>query len=459
MNSRKGAWRSGLRKRRSTANGGLPSDLWQEILGEVRPDVNPQSFKTWLEPTRLLPSSNGKLRVQVPTSEFKEWIEEHHLPLLLKAAKKRGVNGIHLSTETEAKAADATEAKEQIGGPISDRGSLAKLRTFSSIQPRPLNWLWPGRIPLGKLTIICGDPGNGKSLITIDLAARVSTGSCFPDGAGCQQGSVVLLSAEDDQADTIRPRLDAAGANVKNVHWLEAVRNVTSDGKQIETAFSLERDIEALGEALYRTGARLVVIDPISAYLGGTDSRNNSAVRGLLSPLAGLAAKYGTAVVAVTHLRKSSGTAINRIVESLAFGAAARAVWGVAKDPRDKSRRLFLAVKQNLAPESGGLAYSIRTRKKVPRIVWSPGEIKADADLVLRGFDPGERRSERAEAMEWLEGLLSDGPKDSAEVKRKATEVGLSWATVRRAKDELGIKHKKPGGRGIGWVWVLKRKV
>jgi archaellum biogenesis ATPase FlaH len=339
--------------------------------------------------------------------------------------------------------------------PPEETRTLAELRRFSDINPEPLLWLWPGRIPLGKLMVIAGDAGLGKSLLTIDIAARVSTGAAFPDGAACAQGSVIFLSAEDDAADTIRPRLDAAGADVSRIHLLEAVRNVMADGKSVETSFNLGRDVPALEDALRQTDARLVVIDPVSAYAGDTDTNNNSAVRGLLSPLAALARKYRVAVVAVTHLRKSAGPAIHRIVESLAFSAAARAAWGVAPDPDNKARRLFAPIKQNLSPDTGGLAYQIIGSQGIARIVWEPGAIAVDVNAVMSGLDSHEADSERREASEWLRDFLADGPRGAADVRSQSRLVGLTWITVRRAADSISIVKRKVGGRGAGWEWAL----
>src|SRR5437660_11349850 len=222
-------------------------------------------------------------------------------------------------------------------------GPGAVLRCFSDIAPKPLRWVWPGRIPLGKLTLLVGDPGLGKSLLTAGIASCVSRGASFPDGARCDSGSAILLSAEDDPGDAIRPRLDAAGADVSRVHILDAVRVQLTDGSLTEKSFNLETDI-ALLEGVLREhpDVRLIVIGPISAYLGGTDSHSNAEVRGLLSPLAALAAKYGVAVLAVTHLRKSAGAAIYRAISSIAFAAASRAVWAVACDPEDEERRLLV---------------------------------------------------------------------------------------------------------------------
>ncbi|HUZ47325.1 MAG TPA: AAA family ATPase [Terriglobia bacterium] len=338
--------------------------------------------------------------------------------------------------------------------PSGETISLAKMRTFSDIAPEPLLWLWPGRIPLGKLTLIAGDPGLGKSLLTVDIAARVSTGASYPDGAKPEQGPVIVLSAEDDAADTIRPRLDAAGADISRVHQLDAVRNVTADGKSAETEFNLERDVAALEDALRQTGARLVIIDPISAYLGGTDSHANADVRGLLKPLAKLASKYKAAVIAVTHLRKSAGAAIYRTMGSLAFAAAGRAVWGVVADPDDRARRLFASIKQNLGPDGGGLAYRIETLDDVARIAWEPGAVSIDANILMGGFETREDHSERREAADWLRDFLGNGPQPVPEIQRQSRQAGLSWITIRRAADSLGIVKRK-SGFGAGWQWSL----
>ncbi|KKL07141.1 hypothetical protein LCGC14_2588990, partial [marine sediment metagenome] len=185
-----------------------------------------------------------------------------------------------------------------VSGPILIR--------LSDVKPEPLTWLWPGRMPLGKVTVISGDPGLGKSVITLDIAARVSKGTAWPDlpDTTNPSGSVILLSAEDDVADTIRPRLDAAEADVSRIAVLEAVRYPNPEsGAWEKKMFSLRRDLSALEKAIKKLGdVRLIVIDPITAYLDGTDSHKNADVRGLLAPLSELAAKHKVAVLAVSHL-------------------------------------------------------------------------------------------------------------------------------------------------------------
>jgi archaellum biogenesis ATPase FlaH len=331
----------------------------------------------------------------------------------------------------------------------------AIMRRFAEIKPETLRWLWPGRIPLGKLTLLVGDPGLGKSLATIDIAARVTRGASFPDGAACELGNVIMASAEDDPADTIRPRLDAANADVSRVHTLEGMRVTLSDSSTVDRPFDLETGIATLEDALARTrDVRLIIIDPISAYLGGADSNTNAEVRGLLSPLAALAAKHSVAMLCVSHLRKSSGAAVHRAIASIAFTAAARSVWAVAPDPSDPARRLMVAVKQNLAPDIDGLAFRIETQGDLPTVAWESGGVDVDVNNLLN-VASSEDHSERRDAEEWLSEYLSDGPAGAREAIRAANDVGITKSTLWRAADSLRVVKRKLGGRGAGWEWSL----
>jgi hypothetical protein len=316
--------------------------------------------------------------------------------------------------------------------------------------------LWHGRIPLGKLTLFAGDPGLGKSVVTLDVAARVTRGYSWPDGAApsCEPGSVIVLSAEDDPADTIRPRLEAAGADLARIHILQAVRRAKPSGETALEHFSLETDLADLQDAVAKLGdVRLVVIDPISAYLGDTDSHKNSTMRSLLSPLAGIAAGLGVAVVAVTHLNKSNASPLYRASGSIAFVAAARAVWLFGKNPDDPAGRLMLPGKMNLAAEQTGVAYTLTPSGNVAVVAWGEAvSVSADAILEQEG---AERKSERLEVMEWLNERLSRGAVAQRDLKKDADREGFSWATVRRAKGALGIMPIKSGFQGSS-QWQLK---
>lgn len=345
--------------------------------------------------------------------------------------------------------ADATADRIAQSAPKPKDGAPALVR-MASVRPELVRWLWPGRIALGKLSLLIGDPGVSKSTLTMDLAARVSTGGAWPDAQGSDAGGVVILNAEDGIADTVRPRLDRHGADVDRIVAMTGVHR--GDGKV--SGFSLE-DVRPLARAIDEVeDCRLVVIDPVSAFLGRTDSHVNAEVRGLLAELARLAETKGVAMLAVTHLSKggNNSRAIYRAMGSLAFIAAARAAWAVVNDPDDDERRLFLPVKNNLAPNDGGLAYSVREG----RIEWQQGAVSNAVDDVLGAADGGDssQRAEREEAIAFLLEELHPGALPARKLEARARDAGISNTTLRRAKKELGIIARKAGFDG-GWVWSL----
>ena len=338
------------------------------------------------------------------------------------------------------------------------------LKTLGDVDPEPIRWLWPERMAIGKLTLLAGDPGLGKSFVTLDLAARVSRGDGWPDcqAVTSEPGGVVLLSAEDDLADTIRPRLDAAGADVKRIVAFTSVKRFDADsGEHTEHPFNLAEDLAVLEQAIAKVpGCRLVVIDPISAYLGGTDSHKNAEIRGLLAPLSEIAGRHGVAVVAVTHLRKGEGPAIYRAMGSLAFVVAARAAFCAVYDQEDPSRlrRLVLPIKNNLGNDRTGLAYKLMTVADgmMPSVAWEPAPVELSIDEALHhGADDGEA-SERREAGDWLRQLLAEGPVEAKAVYTQGGQNGFSRATLRRAKVDLRILSYKEGFSGdTSWLWRL----
>lgn len=347
---------------------------------------------------------------------------------------------------------------ESRSGNHSGTKSKAMTVRMSDVQPEPISWLWPERIALGKITLIAGDPGLGKSLLTATMAAIVSKGYPWPlDDAPSLIGSVVLLSAEDDPADTIRPRLDAADADCGRIHVLQAIRDTDTEGKSTQRVFSLKRDTATLEELLPTLpDCRLLVIDPISAYLDGTDSHNNGDVRGLLAPLAKLASDHHIAIVLIQHLNKSSGgSAIYRAIGSIGFVAACRAAFAVTKDQNNPARRLVMPVKNNLAKDSTGLAYSVITAENgSPVIVWESDPVMMTADEALSPSDSNEEKTDTDWAVEILEIALANGPVSAVEVNKEARQAGISQKSLRRAKERLGIKPKK-SGFDTGWVWSL----
>ena len=342
-------------------------------------------------------------------------------------------------------------------GPGKQR-STPNIVRLADVKPTAVQWLWPGRFALGKLSLLVGDPGLGKSFLTLDIAARVSRGAAWPDAPNEPNpaGGVVLISAEDDLADTIRPRLDAAGACIERINALESVNR----GHATDAAFCLQRDLPALEQAVEATpGCRLVVIDPITSYLGSTDSHKNAEIRAVLKPLGDFAARHRLAVIVISHLNKSAGTpAMYRTMGSLAFTAAARAVWCVTKDKSDERRRLVLPVKNNLGTDDSGLAYRLETLSAdgMPVVAWEAEPVRQSADDALAAERDDEGGGALAEAMDWLRHLLqaNGGQLESGKIKAMAKSDGIAERTLRRAKDSLGVE-AKPGRFGGPWAWTL----
>ncbi len=337
-----------------------------------------------------------------------------------------------------------------------------KVIRLSDVEPEEIEWLWPERIPLGKLTVLVGDPGVGKSFLTMDIAARLSTGKPWPDAPGAKQPvrSVILLSAEDDPADTIRPRLDSMEGNPEKVCVVTSVieQGERTKHKKRERLFSLVSDIEKLERAIIQhPDCALVVIDPISAYMSGKDTHKDAEIRGVLTPLAGLAAKHRVAVVAVTHMNKNSKVdAIYRTMGSVGIVAAARAVWSVVKDPHEDTRRLLLSVKTNIARDSAnGLAYAI-----VDGVVtWEEAPITQNAQHFLQQSDEKteESKSSTDEIVEWLVEVLSEGPVLATEMMTLARGMAFNWRTVGNAKKKAGAVSQRVGfGEGSKVYWLLR---
>lgn len=344
----------------------------------------------------------------------------------------------------------------------SDVTSLTKaeLIRLSDVTPEEVEWLWEGRIAIGKVTMIAGDPGRGKSFLTTDIAARVTTGRSWPDDRDSRQpvGSVIMLSAEDDLGDTIRPRLDAHGADVSKIAAIKSIRGSDALGEYKRT-FDLSRDIECLRTAAAGLpDCRLITVDPISAYMGKVDSHKNAEVRNVLAPLAELAADLRVAVLAVTHLRKGEGAAIYRTMGSLAFVAAARACWIVADDPADRRRRLMLPTKNNLAPDVQGLAFRIEPHgaNERPAVCWEAGAITVSADDAMAP-KRGPKPDVRDEAAKWLREQLRTGSALAKDLIEMGDHAGFTKRTLQRAYRDLGGTANRDGfGGPVRWSLPIR---
>ena len=328
----------------------------------------------------------------------------------------------------------------------------ATVQTLADVAPERVSWLWPGRLPLGKLVVVDGDPATGKSTLSLDLAARVSTGGPWPDGADSNgPGGVLLLSAEDGLADTIVPRLNAAGADLARVHALTDVPAVDDDGEVRRVPPSLPRDVPTIERIIIEHKVQLVIVDVLMAFLSGkVDSHRDQDVRGVLHQLADMADRSSCTIVLIRHLNKAAGSnALYRGGGSIGIVGAARAAYLVARDPEDEARRIFAVTKCNLAVEPPSLAYRLvdDPDNGCARIEWEDGPVEHTAASLLRIPVDDDERTERDEAADWLLGYLADngGQAPRKDVVKAARSAGYTEATLKRAKDRAGVLHSSTG--------------
>lgn len=321
---------------------------------------------------------------------------------------------------------------------------------LADVEPQAVEWLWNGWIPQARLSLVIGHAGQGKSWLTLALAAAVSQGWPLPgDDRTREPRSVLLVGAEDGLADTVRPRLDALGADVRRIVALEGVAT-----ERHERCFLLA-DVGPLEQVLVGGAFGLVVIDPLTAFTGGTDSYKDADVRGLLAPLAQLAERYGCAIVGVMHFRKGQAdTALQRASGSIAWGAAARSVFAVGTDPQAEdgtTERHVLPVKHNLAPAPEGVTFNL----EAGRFTWGGRSNLSASQLMAATGQGGEDGGALAEAKDVLRQILADGPKTAAVALSEARAAGVSEATFRRARQALGVEAAKAGFAGSG-RWELR---
>jgi putative DNA primase/helicase len=332
----------------------------------------------------------------------------------------------------------------------------------SGIKPEPISWLWRDWLARGKMHIIAGQPGTGKTTLAMKMAATVSAGSRWPDGTEATKGNVIIWSGEDDPADTLVPRLEASGADLSRIFFAGEM----SCGKE-RRDFDPAKDITALQAAIETAGgASLIIVDPIVSATAA-DSHKNSETRRGLQPLVDMAAKLDAALLGITHFTKGSEgrSPIDRVTGSVAFGALARVVMVAAKqqdgDDGKSAPRVLMRAKSNIGPDEGGFAYSLELvpmfeRPDIVASVVSWGEsVDGNAREILAEAEEvpdKEAAGALQEATDFLLDLLTDGPKTAKEVRAAARDAGHSPRTIDRAKSKLGIASVKDRLTG-GWKW------
>lgn len=335
----------------------------------------------------------------------------------------------------------------------------------ADIPPEKVVWLWQGHLAEGKMHILAGAPGSGKTTIALRLAAIVSAGASWPDGTYCPAGNVVIWSGEDDIKDTLVPRLIAAGADVNRIHFVGDVRDAGG-----VRSFDLSQDVLALQQALQAVGgASLMIVDPIVSAVAGDGHKAGDVRRGL-QPLVDLAMAERCALFGITHFSKgtSGNDPLERVTGSVSFGALARVVFVAAKeqegdapDLETQPRRLFLRCKSNIGPDSGGFEYTLEQKsldgyEGMFASVASFGvAVEGNTKTILSDAeaDPSEGDGGAlSDAKDWLFDFLLDGPRAVIEVKKLGAEAGHSLRTIRRAKGSLKVQARKSSLKG-GWEW------
>ncbi len=333
------------------------------------------------------------------------------------------------------------DALETVRTKAPGRNRRPALRCAVDIAARPIDWIWPWYLARGAITMLEGDPGRGKGFITIDLAARITQGDAMPDGTAGVHGTVLFLTGEDSPEYTERPRLEAAGADLRRVYFLPE----KGQGQR----WDLTADAETLEAYVRDAKADLLVIDPISEFLEGVDTNKDNEVRRVLAGLRDIAVHTGCSVLTVRHLNKGTGAAaIYRGGGSIAFTGAARFVFTVGQDPDDKTRRALATTKNNLTPHAPTLLYRITSCGPVGCVTWE-GTSDLTADDVLQM--PRERPKDAAE--EFLREALAEGPVGQKTLEAQAKAAGISPRTLQRAKENLGVESKRTG---TVWEWWLQ---
>lgn len=318
---------------------------------------------------------------------------------------------------------------------------------------RPIQWIWPHWLPSGKLTILAGTPGAGKTTLALKVAATITAGDNFPDGTPCHADNVVIWSGEDTAEDVIAPRLVASGADLEKCH---IIRATVLNGERLP--FDPATDIPILDTVITRLGtASLLIVDPIVSAISSDMHKANEVRRGL-QPLVDFAERHNCAILGITHYAKSSlgRSPQERIIGSQAFAAMARMTWGVAAD-EETDKRVLVRVKTNIAPLAGGYEYSLLQTHlsdgiETTRVEWGqPVDGMPCGILGAVEENPCENGAQK-DAEQFLQNLLADGPLPFKQIEQDADAAGHAERTLKRAKTKLKIKSKKEGAI---WFWHL----
>jgi hypothetical protein len=369
-----------------------------------------------------------------------------------------GVVAVQLAEQLEeppgarvpARPVDSAEADERLAersaacevGRSAPGQTVGGARCMADVAVQAVRFLWAPYLPVGKLTLLEGDPGQGKSWLAAAIAAAGSRGRGLPGLPSFPPFRTLFLTAEDGLQDTLRPRLDALGADCAAIFACEQ-----------PLSLDLEVDLAALGQMLAACAARLVVIDPLVAFLGrSTDIYRANEVRSVLAPLVKLAEQHDCAIVAIRHLNKAkAGRTIYAGQGSIDFTAAARSVLLAGSAADDPAAHALVHIKSNIAAQGAAVAYRL-----VPAFTWC-GATRLTADDLLAASAPADEASAEDDARFFLRTTLAGAePIPARVVIHAARDAGISQRTLKRAKRREGIRTTRHGfGAGSTWLWSL----
>ena len=311
-----------------------------------------------------------------------------------------------------------------------------KLICMDDVEAKEVDWLWYPYIPYGKLTIVQGDPGEGKTTMVLQLAALLSKGEKLPcDDKERTPVNVIYQTAEDGLADTVKPRLEAAGADCSRVLVID------------ECEAELSMTDERIEQALKETGAKVLILDPIQAYLGAdVDMHRANEIRPVMKRLGDMAEKYGCAILLIGHMNKASGSkSTYRGLGSIDFQATARSVLVVGRVKDDPTLRVMAHDKSSLAPEGTSVAFRL---DKENGFRW-----EGACDMTVAELLSGDGKGQKLKAAKaFLEEQLKEGHKAQKEIEEAAQEQGIKTKTLRNAKQEMNVGSQKIGSQ---WYWYL----
>ncbi len=355
-----------------------------------------------------------------------------------------------INDETKRRASPSTNGKAD-PSPTLPLGKLVS-RTLAEIEHRDIQWLWPARIPFGMFSMLDGDPAHGKSLITLDIAARLSQGRPMPccEGILPDPANVLLIAAEDAAEQVIKPRCIVAGCDEQRIRVSETIR-IGKDERPIR----FPDDFDLLEREMREQSIRLVIIDPLLGFLSqAIDSHKDQSVRDVLHRLKIIADTTQAAILGIRHLTKSgSGNALYRGQGSIAIAAAARSALTVDHHPSEEGTRVLATAKGNLTKTPRSIKYHITDTCGYPVISWGV-ECDITADELGVKIGSGRNRT-RDDAIEFLRDVLSAGPRLASEVEKLAERAGISESTLDRAKKALPFRAYKTGFSRSTWTWEL----